>query len=265
MSELKKRILISIAGVPVILFLICMSGWYFFALTLLLQTLCLLEFYYLFENKNYSPVKYFAVLGSLLMSLFVFIGQPYHFAYILIFFIVLIFAEFFRNKEKRNPLNPAINIFGFFYVTLPFILLNKLASYYYGNLVFYIIVVIWICDIMAFFGGKYLGKHKLSEISPNKTIEGAVSGLLFSLIASLAVQQLFYNSLNLYDAVIIGLIIGITGQAGDLFESMLKRFGGVKDSSSVIPGHGGVLDRFDNLIFSAPVVYVYFNFFKINL
>jgi phosphatidate cytidylyltransferase len=117
---------------------------------------------------------------------------------------------------------------------------------------------IWICDSAAYFGGKALGKHKLMEsVSPKKTWEGAISGLLFGMIAmSIAIPFLF-DRLTIVDGIIIGAIIGVVGQLGDLFESHIKRASGIKDSSQIIPGHGGLLDRFDSLIVVAPTVLIY--------
>jgi phosphatidate cytidylyltransferase len=120
---------------------------------------------------------------------------------------------------------------------------------------------LWMCDTMAYFGGRTMGRHKLFvRISPNKTWEGAVWGFLGSVIAILVMRSLVLPYVAVHQAVIIGLIIGIFGQIGDLVESALKRDAGVKDSSTLIPGHGGILDRFDSLIFTAPILYLYIDF-----
>lgn len=117
---------------------------------------------------------------------------------------------------------------------------------------------IWICDSAAYFGGKALGKHKLMEsVSPKKTWEGAISGLLFGMIAMAIAIPLLFPNLTIVDGIMIGAIVGIVGQLGDLFESHIKRACGIKDSSQIIPGHGGLLDRFDSLIVVAPTVLIY--------
>jgi len=115
---------------------------------------------------------------------------------------------------------------------------------------------------MAFFGGKFLGKHKLSAISPKKTWEGSVTGLVFTLIASYLFYYFSDGKLTLIDAIVLGVLIGVFSQIGDLFESLFKRKLNVKDSSHIIPGHGGVLDRFDSLIFVTPLVFIYLTYFK---
>ncbi len=99
------------------------------------------------------------------------------------------------------------------------------------------------------------------RVSPKKSWEGAVAGFLFSVLFMIAARALIIDFLPLSDAIMIGLISGIFGQAGDLIESLLKRDAGVKDSSSIIPGHGGIFDRFDSLLFTAPLVYLYLTLF----
>lgn len=120
---------------------------------------------------------------------------------------------------------------------------------------------IWLCDSAAYFAGRAFGKHKLFErVSPKKTWEGAVAGLLFAVGGFLGAKFLVLPYLTVGSAVLCGLIVGVVGQIGDLAESLLKRDAGVKDSSTLIPGHGGVLDRFDSLMFVSPLIFVYLDF-----
>lgn len=130
-----------------------------------------------------------------------------------------------------------------------------------GLTVLAIMVTIWTCDSAAYYAGRALGRHKLFErISPKKTWEGSIAGALGAVAAMIGMGQWFLPYLTVADAVIIGLIVGIFGQLGDLAESHIKRDAGVKDSSHLIPGHGGLFDRFDSLLFAAPLVYLYLNF-----
>ncbi len=120
---------------------------------------------------------------------------------------------------------------------------------------------IWVCDSGAYFAGRAFGRHKLfPRVSPNKTWEGAVAGFAAAIVAFVLFRQFLLPYLSLRDALVCGGIIGIFGQVGDLAESLLKRDAGVKDSSTLIPGHGGVLDRFDSLLFVAPVLFFYLDF-----
>ena len=131
-----------------------------------------------------------------------------------------------------------------------------------GYLIISIFASIWVCDSAAYFIGSALGKHKLfPRVSPKKSWEGAIAGFIFAVVTLIAARELLLDILSLTDAVIIGILIGIFGQLGDLVESLLKRDAGVKDSSSIIPGHGGIFDRFDSILFTVPIVYLYFYFF----
>ncbi len=130
-----------------------------------------------------------------------------------------------------------------------------------GFTIISILATIWICDTAAYFGGVTLGTHKLFErVSPNKTWEGAVFGFVFSILTMLAARVLVLGYMSITHAVVIGMMIGCFGQMGDLVESRFKRDAGVKDSSSIIPGHGGVYDRFDSLVFVSPILYLYIDF-----
>jgi phosphatidate cytidylyltransferase len=130
-----------------------------------------------------------------------------------------------------------------------------------GYTVSAVLASIWVCDTAAYFAGRAFGKRKMFErVSPNKTWEGAITGLVFAVITFVMAQQLLLPYLSLTSALICGAIIGLFGQLGDMVESLLKRDAGLKDSSAFIPGHGGVLDRFDSLILVAPIIFFYFDF-----
>ena len=122
---------------------------------------------------------------------------------------------------------------------------------------------IWMGDIAAFYTGLSIGKHKLyPEISPNKTIEGAIGGAIGCFMVVTAAKVFYMDQLSVMDVAIISIGIAVMGQLGDLCESMFKRAAGVKDSGNLIPGHGGVLDRFDSVLFAAPFLYYYLVFIK---
>lgn len=130
-----------------------------------------------------------------------------------------------------------------------------------GFTVIAVFVTIWVCDTAAYFGGITFGKHKLFErVSPGKTWEGAVFGFVFSVATMVLARWLVLGYMRVDQAVVLGMMIGCFGQLGDLVESRLKRDAGVKDSSAIIPGHGGVFDRFDSLVFISPIVYLYIDF-----
>jgi phosphatidate cytidylyltransferase len=126
------------------------------------------------------------------------------------------------------------------------------------KLVFFLLLVVWLGDSGAYYVGKQFGKHKLSpRISPKKTIEGLAGGITASIITALVIHYTFFPKFPLLHAVIAGVILSFAGVIGDLAESMWKRSAAVKDSGTLIPGHGGFLDRFDSILFTAPILYCY--------
>ncbi|HEX3581164.1 MAG TPA: phosphatidate cytidylyltransferase [Thermoanaerobaculia bacterium] len=128
------------------------------------------------------------------------------------------------------------------------------------KLVFFLLIVVWIGDAGAYYTGKSLGRHKLSpRISPKKTVEGLVGGIATSIVAAVVIHYTFFPEFPLPHAMIAGVILSACGVVGDLAESLWKRSADVKDSGTLIPGHGGVLDRFDSIFFTAPILYTYWS------
>jgi len=122
----------------------------------------------------------------------------------------------------------------------------------------FLLVVVFAGDIAAFYMGSYLGRHKLAPaVSPGKTIEGALGGLAGNLLAGAVFKHFYFHGMSWLPAVCFFLSVGVVGQVGDLFESMLKRSAAVKDSGTILPGHGGLLDRIDALLFAAPAAYLF--------
>ena len=266
MSNNIKRILVGIIGVPALLFIFYMGGIYFLVFSLIVGCICLWELFSLFEKKGFHPLKIFSIILSILLILIShFFTEIFEYA-VLLFFGLIMSAEVLRG-EKKNTLNPLILIFGVVYIGIFFSLYNILFTLYQGaahiyNNILFVIILIWVTDTSAYFGGRAFGKRPLSSVSPKKTKEGAVFGFVFAVAAALLFSFLFPENITLMDAVIVGLIVGIFGQVGDLFESMIKRYAGAKDSSNIIPGHGGALDRFDSFIFISPFIYIYYTYIR---
>ncbi|MBL8151109.1 MAG: phosphatidate cytidylyltransferase [Blastocatellia bacterium] len=132
-----------------------------------------------------------------------------------------------------------------------------------GQLLSIFFLIIAAGDAGAYYIGKNFGRHKLApNISPGKTVEGSVGGILGAVLAALVSKYSFYPEIPLADAILLAVVMNIIGQMGDLFESMIKRGVGAKDAASIIPGHGGLLDRLDSVLFNAPILYYYFLFSK---
>ena len=264
-SNLTKRVIVAIIAVPLIVLIVIAGGNYFTGFLLLIQLIILYEFYDMFKSKNFFPLKLFSLLFSIIIFLSIFTTKISPVPTITIFFVFVFAIEIFRG-EKRSPLNPFISFSGILYITVPIILFNMIRTSGEQNTGMYrilmIFVLIWVCDIFAYFGGKLFGRNKLSDISPNKTIEGSFAGLIFTLIFGIIIHFIFPMKISFMDAAISALIIGLFGQVGDLFESSIKRYCEVKDSSDIIPGHGGFFDRFDSLLFTSPLLYIYFFYIK---
>jgi phosphatidate cytidylyltransferase len=222
---------------------------------------------------------------SLLMKLQLFLTVLF------LFLSLVMLMELFRNKGSAI-LNAGATIFGVMYVGVFLAALTGIrelfgaefpyhlaiqffpdasvlsdgmilsTTYAWGGMtIIAILASIWLCDTFAYFGGLSMGRHKLfPRVSPNKSWEGAIWGFIGALVAMLVFQHYFLPYLKIHQAVVIGVMIGVFGQIGDLIESLLKRDAGVKDSSMLIPGHGGVFDRFDSLIYVSPMLYLYIDF-----
>ncbi|MBL7075876.1 MAG: CDP-archaeol synthase [Kiritimatiellae bacterium] len=193
--------------------------------------------------------------------------------------LILVFFRQFPQRENTQPLATiACTLLGILYVPYLFNYFTRLVyTWEYGphdmrvgetgrQLVFYLVVVVKSTDIGAFFVGSAIGKHKLfPRLSPRKTWEGFIGGLACAMIASLSFVNGAHGAfgvlnVSMVDAVILGLLLSLVGTAGDMFESLLKRASGSKDSGAVVPGMGGLLDVLDSLLFGAPVLYFYARF-----
>lgn len=260
------RIIVSLTAIPFIVVSAYLGGLLFLLFVLGVALLSFYEFSQLVKNKSSNPVTFFGIAAVALLILNQYFNWIDFFRLTLILSAVMLFAELYHKKDS-SILNLGGMFLGVFYLGLfSASLLSIRELYAYsdflydqgGFLIISLFVTIWICDSAAFFLGTAFGKHKLfPRISPNKSWEGAVAGFIFAVLTMTAAHFIILDFLSLTESIILGAIIGIVGQVGDLIESLIKRDAEVKDSSSLIPGHGGVFDRFDSLLFSSPFVYLY--------
>lgn len=176
--------------------------------------------------------------------------------------LVSVKAIFFLFDKKNKPvdsLSKYVYLIG--YLILPFVLITKIPfveNSYNPNIILSIFILIWVNDTFAFLVGKTFGKHKLFEkVSPKKTIEGFVGGFIFSIVAGIILAQ-FLMLQSYIHWIFIAVLASVFGTLGDLVESKFKRIANVKDSGTIMPGHGGVLDRLDSIIFVAPIVFLFY-------
>jgi len=252
-----------ITGFFFVLFIISaiiLGEWYFQTLFGLIAILALNEFYGLFKSSDTHPnISQGLILGAIIYLIGLFCIYEQSITTALIGILVLLFplvglAELFRSKKTPFQ-NMGITILGIVYIVLPFLLINlmRLNSDNYWP-VLSIFILTWSSDTFAYLVGRKIGKHKLFErISPKKSWEGFVGGLVFSVLAGLLIA--YFTQDNMIKYAIYGTIIATFGTLGDLVESMLKRSLNIKDSGTILPGHGGLLDRFDAVIFVIPIIY----------
>lgn len=186
-----------------------------------------------------------------------------YFAVILLFIVAVYIRELYRNHSKPFS-NIAMTILPWFYIVLPFDLMLQMSLFnnqFNYHIPLSLFVLIWTNDTFAYLSGMTLGRTKLFErISPKKTWEGTIGGGLFTLVAGW-IFSLYFNEIALYHWLVIAIITVIFGTLGDLTESLFKRSINVKDSGNILPGHGGILDRFDSILMATPMVYVYVKIF----
>jgi phosphatidate cytidylyltransferase len=254
--------------VAIVVTAIVFSPLLFAALFFCVTLLGLHEFYRLLQTGGYSPQTWLGLVsgGAVFAGLAAVANGWMNPKYLLVLLPVVAIAfisELYRNKKSPFE-NIALTLLGLLYIALPFGLLNFFylpgLNYAFILLLGYF-VILWINDTFAYLIGSAFGKHRLFErISPKKSWEGSIGGALVSIIAAWLIAS-FTSSLPLLHWVVIAILIVISGTLGDLVESMLKRSLNCKDSGTLLPGHGGILDRFDAVLISAPLIYVYIQLF----
>lgn len=271
-TNLARRIVTSCLFLPVLILIAREGGIYYLILIELGIGIGTYEFFTMLEARKLAPYKILGTFCALLLGLTAF-RQSYLFTYLIITILLLALSisELSRAKNQQAINHISATIFGAMYVgwlMSHLVLLRELphamgqpysAGTGYALLPF---VLTWSCDTFAYFFGMRFGRHKLlPRISPGKSWEGSIAGGVFAIIAAFIYQQIYAHFLSWFDCVMLGVLTGVLAQVGDLVESLLKRDAEVKDVSATIPGHGGILDRFDSLLFTAPMMYYYLRFF----
>ncbi|MFH1123686.1 MAG: phosphatidate cytidylyltransferase [Pseudomonadota bacterium] len=258
-----KRWLTAIIALPVLIYLIGPAPrWLFHGFLFIASLVSLSELFAMAAPKLPWPVKISSFLLSFL--LFYSISQgPFFISLAVLSFWVIVplgLYIFLSSSRRANAVEEAGKVaLGLLYISLPLSLLVFVDKRPSGNIwIFFLLAVIFLSDTGAFYAGRTLGRHKLHpSVSPGKTWEGAVGGLVGSLVAAFIFSRFFSIARFDLPIMILAASLSVIGQIGDLAESMLKRHYGLKDSGKVLPGHGGLLDRIDGLLFAAPVLYLF--------
>ncbi|HDZ24513.1 MAG TPA: phosphatidate cytidylyltransferase [Desulfobacteraceae bacterium] len=261
-----KRWITGLVAVPILILLIGFAPrWMFYAVVWLVSLGGLMEFYRLTSPNlsrliSWSTAAFTSVLFFLLgiREFYLALG----FVPFLLMVTMILFMFFHRSTAAENTGLLAKALLGPVYITLPLSLFLLIDRFPGGKWwVFFLLSVIFSSDMGAFYFGRLFGSHKLfRRISPGKTWEGAVGGLFSSVFVAALFAKLFPLGQHISCMLFLGAGISIAGQLGDLCESMIKRNHGEKDSGRILPGHGGMLDRIDGLLFGIPVLYGYLSF-----
>jgi phosphatidate cytidylyltransferase len=279
MTNLGKRVLVGLVGIPLAVSLVYAGSWYFILAIVAIAIQALREFYHLADSKHASPNQTVGIGVTAAMLL----GVGYMVEgdgarglmasasviglVMMVGTILTLTIELFRAKENA-VFNTSTTMFGVTYIGismasligLRFTKQPELLGAWGGegcSLVVTLFASVWMADIAAYFVGLTIGRHKLfPRVSPKKSWEGAIGGFVGSTAAFAALAAYLLPSLALPTALACGAVVGIVGPLGDLAESLLKRDATVKDSGELLPGHGGVFDRFDSMLFAAPVVFL---------
>jgi phosphatidate cytidylyltransferase len=260
--NLLVRIVTAVVLLPVVIVLLVLGGWWTAGLIAVAAGGCAFE-YELITQGRLGPVEILAVLGAALIPLAA-ATHPVGFATFAAWILWAVFVAasvqaLFAPDRERGPTRTAHVVTGCLYAGLG---LSPIAALRVGpeglQWVISALVITWANDTCAYFAGRLFGRHKLHPVvSPNKTWEGFAGGAVGSVAGMFIARWVAFPALTSVDCVALGLLGAVLGPLGDLCESLLKRAHGVKDSGFLIPGHGGLLDRVDALLFNAPAVYLY--------
>ncbi|KPL04267.1 MAG: hypothetical protein AMJ90_01400 [candidate division Zixibacteria bacterium SM23_73_2] len=275
MTNLLTRVLVAVIFVPLLLGLSFLGEFYFFIFIQVLIALGLLEFSNMAKKMGAEiPDVLFLGTGLIIGVVCFFWGDKYVLGLLFLSFLMVCIYQFFKEGVEKVGKNVAFFICGTVYVPIFFsflLLIRQLPlslgiDYKIGGFwVIFILICVWLCDTLAYFVGLSFGKHKLlPRVSPKKSLEGAFGGMLGAVLGGVLSFYLILNFVPFFHLLIMSLIIAVFGQIGDLVESSFKRGAKIKESSFILPGHGGILDRFDSLLFVSPLVYYYLKLIVYN-
>ena len=251
-----KRTISALIGAPLLLGLTYMGGVYTAFLTAVLVLFALHEFLNMGEQMGFKVWRKLTTLAAVVWLLAIFFYGSEWTTTLVIFWVLIVLGRLALTYPKTPLAEATFNLLAVLYAVVLLSHLYLLRQLPHGvEWTFLTFFLVWATDTGAYLIGRRFGKHLLApQVSPKKTVEGALGGLLLNIIVAVIFWR-FAGGASIFTYLVLGGIIGIGAQIGDLFQSALKRTAGIKDSGAIIPGHGGILDRFDSLIFALPLVY----------
>jgi len=262
---ISTRVLTSIVLVPVLFAVVwLMPPAYFAGLVIIAAAIGQYELYAMARVRGITPLTILGiVLGALIVltvyrPILPYRGGPYFWITLCVFAVIV--ARLFARRPVEGAIEDiAVTLFGIIYVALLFAFQVAIHAGPPGKKwLAFLYLVIWASDTGAYYVGTAFGKHRLYEkISPKKSIEGLMGGVLASVLVAILCKLWLVPLLGIIEAAALGAVLALAGTVGDLAESLIKRSAGVKDSGTIIPGHGGILDRMDSILFAAPVLFFY--------
>lgn len=241
---------------------VVLGGNVLFALVVAISLIGLMELYRVIEIHK-TPLAILGYIATVSLDFLIYFGKTEYFFYTIVVLMLFVMASYVVFYPKYNSNQIAMTIFGFVYVSIMLSYLYQLRILENGiYLIWLAFIGAWGSDTCAYVVGVLIGKHKLpSELSPKKSIEGCIGGvvgaaLIGFLFATIFKEHVYPIANPQVSFAIIGAASSVLSQIGDLAASAIKRNHGIKDYGKLIPGHGGILDRFDSIIFTAPIVYI---------
>lgn len=273
-KSLITRVISACLGFPLVVIVFIFANNIVFDIIIsAISIICLYEYFTCFkQGKKANPSTWLGYIVCVLIICLNFVDKTIMWTSLVCIIPISIFilaTELFFSKGKKNIIDMAVTLFGICYIPITFFFLDLIQSIEPNGKIYlwYVIIAAWGSDTCAYLIGRKFGKHKFTEISPNKSIEGSVAGvvgaLVIGLIYTVIMNNVFALSINYFAITAILLVLAIIGQIGDLAASAIKRYCKIKDFSEIIPGHGGMLDRFDSVIFVIPFAYILLTLFII--
>lgn len=259
MTDKMKRIITALILAPIVLLgIIYLSDQIFFIVAEIVILIATVEFYKMIKSADMPILMVPSIVGAVLVPYSLYASSLMLFAFGMFFtvFLAMTVKLFATLPLEKSYEHISVSLLSVLYVPFLFSFLFLLKQINFHT-VFYLLFIIWLSDSGAYLFGMKFGKNRMYEkISPKKSMEGLFAGLTCG-VGAAVVYNLFFLDFTLVHALLSGLLVAVAGVIGDLIESMFKRSAGVKDSGTIIPGHGGMLDRIDSMLLGAPVLYFY--------